>query len=325
MMIITRSVLLAATLSLAVLGPAAAQSDYPNRPVKIVVPYSAGGIVDSIARLLGDQLSSMYDQPVVVENKAGAAGAIGMNYVANAPADGYTLMVASPALAVLPILKETAKWNVAQDYRSIEGLGIVPNVLVVHPSVPAKTMAEFVDLAKKSDTPLTYATAGLGSSNHLSGELLVQEAGIKLTEVAYKGQTDALTDLLTGRVQMMALTSALAIPYIKEGKLRPLAVTTGKRTVATPDLPTVAEAAQLPNYAVGTWFGLVTQKKVPDAIVEQLSKDVAEIMAKPEVKAKFDTLGMELDLMGPAEFDGYLEEEHSKWSKVMKKAGLSIQ
>jgi len=322
---ITHSLLLAVSLSLAASASASAQSAYPDRPIKIVVPYSAGGIVDSIARLLGERLSSKYGQPVLVENRTGAAGAIGMSYTASAPPDGYTLMVASPALAVLPILRESAKWSVEHDFRSIEGIGIVPNVLVVHPSVPAKTMAEFIELAKKSDSPITYATTGPGSSNHLSGESLVQDAGIQLTEVAYKGQTDALTDLLSGRVQMMALTSALALSYIKEGKLRPLAVTTGKRSMATPELPTVAESAQLPDYAVGTWFGLVAQKKMPDAIVEQLSKDVAEMLAMPEVIARFDTLGMELDPMGPAEFDEYMLAEHAKWSRIMKQAGLSVR
>ncbi|MCA0327927.1 MAG: tripartite tricarboxylate transporter substrate binding protein [Proteobacteria bacterium] len=321
----TSTLLLSAGLSLAALTPAAAQSDYPDRPIKIIVPYSAGGIVDSIARLIGEKLSNKYGQPVLVENKAGAGGAIGVDFTATAAPDGYTLLVVSPAYAVLPILQKSAKWNVARDFRSVEGIGVVPNVIVVHPSVPAKTMAEFLQLAKKSKPPITYGTTGLGTSNHLSGELLVQEAGIELTQVAYKGQTDALNDLLTGRVQMMPLTSALAIPYIKAGKLRPLAVTTAKRAVSQPELPTVAEAAKLPDYAVGTWFGLVTQKKVPDAIVNKLSKDVVEILAMPDIKAKFDGLGMELDPMAPAAFDAYMLAEHAKWSKVMKQAGLEAK
>lgn len=322
---LTRSILFTAGLSLMAMASSAAQSDYPSKPIKIIVPYSAGGIVDSIARLVGEKLSSKYGQPVLVENKAGAGGAIGMNFTAEAAPDGYTLLVASPAYAVLPILQKNAKWNVQNDFRSVQGIGVVPNVIVVHPSVPAKTMTEFLQLAKKSKPPITYGTTGFGTSNHLSGELLVQEANIELTQVAYKGQTDALNDLLTGRVQMMPLTSALAIPYIKSGKLRPLAVTTDKRTVSQPELPTVAEAAKLPNYAVGTWFGLVAQKKVPDAIVQKLSKDVAEILAMPDIKAKFDSLGMELDPMAPAAFDAYMVAEHDKWSKVMKQAGLEAK
>jgi len=322
---LAHSLLLSAGLSLMAAAPVAAQSGYPNRPIKIVVPYSAGGIVDSIARLIGDKLGAKYGQPVIIENKAGAGGAIGMDFTANAPADGYTLMVVSPAYAVLPLLQKSARWNVERDFRSVEGVGVVPNVIVVHPSVPAKTMTEFLQLARKSKPPITYGTAGLGTSNHLSGELLAQEARIELTQVAYKGQTDALNDLLAGRVQMMPLTSALAIPYIKSGKLRPLAVTTAKRSGAQPELPTVAEAAKLPNYAVGTWFGLVAQKKVPDAIIQKLSKDVAEILALPDSKAKFDALGMELDPMSPDAFDAYMVAEHNKWSKVMQQAGLQAQ
>ena len=322
---LAHSLLLSAGLRLMAAAPVAAQAGYPNRPIKIVVPYSAGGIVDSIARLIGDKLGAKYGQPVIIENKAGAGGAIGMDFTANAPADGYTLMVVSPAYAVLPLLQKSARWNVERDFRSVEGVGVVPNVIVVHPSVPAKTMTEFLQLARKSKPPITYGTAGLGTSNHLSGELLAQEARIELTQVAYKGQTDALNDLLAGRVQMMPLTSALAIPYIKSGKLRPLAVTTAKRSGAQPELPTVAEAAKLPNYAVGTWFGLVAQKKVPDAIIQKLSKDVAEILALPDSKAKFDALGMELDPMSPDAFDAYMVAEHNKWSKVMQQAGLQAQ
>lgn len=314
--------LAAASLSIAVAMPAIAQSDYPNKPIKIVVPYTAGGIVDTIARLIGDKLGSKYGQPVIVENKAGAGGAIGMDFVAKAPPDGYTLLLVSPAYAVLPSLQKSASWDPTRDFRSVEGIGVVPNIFVVPTNVPVKTMAELVELAKKSDAPLTYATAGIGTSNHLSGELLAQEAHIKLTHVPYKGQPDALNDLLAGRVTMMPLTTALALPYIKTGKLRPLAVTTAKRSSALPELPTVAEALKLPNYEVGTWFGLVAPKKVPDDIINKLSKDVAEILATPEAKAKFETLGLELNPQNPAEFDAYMANEFARWSKVIKQAGI---
>lgn len=314
--------LAAASLSIAVAMPAIAQSDYPNKPIKIVVPYTAGGIVDTLARLIGDKLGSKYGQPVIVENKAGAGGAIGMDFVAKAPPDGYTLLLVSPAYAVLPSLQKSASWDPTRDFRSVEGIGVVPNIFVVPTNVPVKTMAELVELAKKSDAPLTYATAGIGTSNHLSGELLAQEAHVKLTHVPYKGQPDALNDLLAGRVTMMPLTTALALPYIKTGKLRPLAVTTAKRSSALPDLPTVAEALKLPNYEVGTWFGLVAPKKVPDDIINKLSNDVAEILATPEAKTKFETLGLELNPQNPAEFDAYMASEFARWSKVIKQAGI---
>jgi len=317
-----RSLLVAAGLSVAAVLPAAAQANYPDKPIKIVVPYSAGGIVDTIARLIGDKLSTKYGQPVIVDNKAGAGGAIGIDAVANAAPDGYTLLLVSPAYAVLLSLQKSVAWNPVRDFRSVEGIGIVPNVIVVPSSEPYKTMGELVEAAKKSAAPMTYATAGIGTSNHLAGELLAQEAQIKLTHVPYKGQPDALKDLLAGRVTMMPLTTALALPHIKSGKLRPLAVTTAKRAAAMPDVPTVAEAARLPDYAVGTWFGLVAPKKVPDAIVDKLSKAVAEILATPEAKAKFDSLGMELDPQTAAQFDAYMASEFTRWSKVIKQAGI---
>lgn len=322
---ITRRTLLAASTAVALTMPTWAQDAYPNKPIRIIVPFTAGGIVDSIARIVGEKLSAKYGQPVLVENKTGAGGAIGTDFVSKAAPDGYTFLLVSPGYAVLPSLQKNVAWSPVRDFRSIEGIGVVPNVYVVHPSVPAHTMAELIDLAKKNPTPLTYATAGIGTSNHLSGELLAQEAGIKLTHVPYKGQPEAMNDLLSGRVTMMPLTTALALPHVKSGKLRALAVTTAKRSSAMPELPTVAEAAKLPHYEVGTWFGLVAPAKVPDAVVRKVSADVAEILAMPDVKAKFETLGMELAPQGPAEFDAFVNSEHTKWGKVIKQAGIEPQ
>ena len=315
------SLLLAAGLVAAV--PAMAQSDFPSRPIRIIVPFSAGGIVDSVARVIGDKLSAKYGQPVIVENRAGAGGAIGTDFVAKAPADGYTLLLASPSHAVNPSLQKSVAWDPVRDFKGVAGVGFVPNMIVVHPSVPAKTMAEFVELAKKGNPPLTYASAGLGTSNHLSGELLAQEAGIQLSHIPYKGQPDAMNDLLSGRVSMMPLTAAIAMPYVKEGRLRALAVTTAKRASAVPDLPTVAESAQLPNYQVGTWFGLVAPAKTPDAVRNKLGADVADILATADVKNKFTTLGMELAPQSGAEFDILVAKEVGRWSKVIKQAGIA--
>lgn len=323
MTLFRRTLLAAAAGVLALAAAPAFAQDYPKGPIKIIVPFSAGGIVDSIARLIGEKLSTQYGQPVVVENKVGAGGAIGTDFVAKAPADGYTLLLVSPGHAVGPSLQKGVAWNPVRDFKAVAGLGVVPNVFVVHPDVPAKTMAELIDLAKKNAaTPLTYATAGIGTSNHLSGELLVQEAGIKLTHVPYKGQPDALNDLLSGRVTTMPLTAALAAPHIKAGKLRALAVTTATRSSALPDLPTVAEAAKLPNYEVGTWFGLVAPAKVPQPVMTKLSTDVAEILELPDVRAKLTGLGMEINPQKPAEFDAYVASEFTKWAKVIKQAGI---
>ena len=225
---------------------------------------------DSVDWIELAELAGRWKQPISVENRAGAGSIIGAEMVAKAPPDGYTLLCVSPGHAVAPSLIKGVTWDPVRDFRAIEGFGIIPNVIVVHPSVPAKTMAEFVALAKASASPVTYATAGVGTSNHLSAELLAQSAGIKLTHVPYKGQPDAMNDLLGGRVSMMPLTAALAGPLLKAGKLRALAVTTATRSAALPGVPTVAESANLPGYEVGTWFGLVTQAKVPDAIARKL-------------------------------------------------------
>ncbi len=315
-----RNRLLAAALALACAMPALARAEYPDKPIKIIVPFSAGGIVDSLARVVGEKLQARYGKPVVVENKTGAGGAIGTDFVAKAPADGYTLLMVSPSHAVLPSLQKNLSWNPVRDFKAVAGVGIVPNVIVVHPDVPAKNMAELLALARSRPVPLTYATAGVGTSNHLAGELLAQEAGIKLDHVPYKGQSDALNDLIAGRVDLMPLTAALAMPYVKAGKLRALAVTTGKRAEALPDLPTVAESANLPNYQVGTWFGLVAPAGTPAPILEKLSADVQAILAMPDVKARFDTLGMEMAPQSGSEFDAFVAAETDKWGRVMKRA-----
>lgn len=324
---IPRRTLLACALGAGLLAAAApatatAQSDYPSRPLRIIVPFSAGGIVDAVARTVGERLAAKYGQPVVVENRTGAGGAIGTDFVAKSAPDGYTLLLVSPSHAVLPSLQKGIAWDPVRDFKGIAGIGFVPNVIVVHPDVQARTMAEFIALAKRSAQPLTYATAGLGTSNHLSGELLAQVAGIQLTHVPYKGQPDALNDLLAGRVSMMPLTAALAMPHAKAGKLRPLAVTTARRASALPDLPTVAEAAKLPTYEVGTWFGLAAPAKTPEAVLRKLSADMQAILAAPDIQPRFDTLGMELAPQPATAFDTFVAREAAKWNQVIRQAGI---
>jgi tripartite-type tricarboxylate transporter receptor subunit TctC len=303
-----------------------AQADsFPNKAIKIIVPFPAGGVVDLVARLLAEKMSARYGQPVVVENRAGAGGSIGTELVAKSAPDGYTLLLVSPGHAVAPSLKKSISWDPIRDFRAIHGLGVIPNAIVVHPDVPAKTMSEFIELARKSPTPITYASSGIGTSNHLAAELLGQSAGIKLSHITYKGQPDALNDLFSGRVSMMPLTVALANTHVKAGKLRALAVTTSKRSTAMPQLPTVAEATNLPGFEVGTWFGLVAPAKVPTPIIQKMSKDVAEFLTMPDVKARLDTLGMELAPQESAEFDAFVAREFDRWSRVIKKAGIESE
>jgi tripartite-type tricarboxylate transporter receptor subunit TctC len=299
---------------------AGAQAAYPDRPVRIVVPFTPGGIVDNIARLVGEQLQTRLGQTVIVENKTGAGGAIGTDFVAKAAPDGYTLLCVSPGHAVLPSLNKAARWDPTKDFRGVAGFGIVPNVVVVNAAVPVNNLKELIARAKTKD--VSYGTAGIGTSNHLAAELLGQMAGVKFTHIPYKGQPEAVNDLLGGNIEMMPLTAAIARGHMATGKLRGLAVTTAKRSTALPDLPTVAEAAGLPDYEVGTWFGLVAPGKTPDPVIARLGQEVAAIMAMPEVRAKLTGMGMEIAPQSPAEFDRFVAAEFAKWAKVMAAAGI---
>lgn len=319
--------MLFAAMALSSLIPAVANGQaetFPNRPIHFIVPFPPSGVVDVVARMIGDKLSAKYGQPVIVENKPGAGGSIGTDFVAKASADGYTILFVGTGFTVLPSLVKGLPWS-PSDFRAVLGIGSVPNILVVHPDVPAKSMTELIALAKSSPVPLTYGSPGLGSSPHLSGELLAQMAGVTLTHVPYKGQPDAVTDLLGGRLTMMPLTSALAIPHVKSGKLRPLAVTASKRTSANPELPTIAEAANLPGYAVDPFTGVFVPARTPDPIVRKLASDMMEVLAMPDIKARMAGVGMELSPRPHGEFDAVIAAEIVRWQSVIRKAGIVAQ
>lgn len=299
-----------------------AQGTYPSKSIRIIVPYPAGGVVDSIARVLGERMGKQYGQPVVIENRTGAGGAIGTDFVAKSLADGYTLLMVSPSHAVIPFFQKNATWDPIKDFKGIAGFGAIPNVIVVHPSVKAQTMQEFIGLAKKDTGSITYASSGLGTSSHLTGELLNQMARIQLIHVPYKGQPDAMADLLSGRVDMMPMSTSLALPHIKTGKLRALAVTTSYRSTALPDTPTVAEATALSNFQVSTWLALLAPAKVPASIVSKLSADVASVIQQTDVQNKFKDLTLEGSPQTGAAFDDFLKQEVSVWTEVIHRAGI---
>lgn len=316
-----KTLVLGLACSLALPTAALAQA-YPDRPIRIISPFTAGGIVDVIARTIGTELSNRLGQAVIVENRVGAGGAIGTDAAAKAPADGYTLLAVSPGHAVLPSLNKSIQWHPTRDFAGIAGVGVVPNIIVVHPTVKAETMMELIALARKEPDSISYGTAGIGTSNHLSGELLAQMAGVKLLHIPYKSQPDAITDLLSGRVNMMPLTAALALRHMETGALRALAVTTSQRSSARPDIPTVAEAAKLPGYEVATWFGFVTNKDVPRPIIERLEREIKEIMAMPAVRERFAQIGMEVAVQDAQTFDRFVQAEVDKWSRVIREAGI---
>ncbi|MBB2919321.1 tripartite tricarboxylate transporter substrate binding protein [Cupriavidus alkaliphilus] len=323
--------LAAGMLACAALTPAAtlAAADdaarFPARPVRIIVPFSAGGVVDSVTRITAENMAKVLQQPVIVENKTGAGGAIGTDLVAKAPADGYTLLAVSPSYVVGPLLNPSIQGKGGKDFRAVAGIGGVPNVIVVPASSPLRTLPQLLDAARKQPGTLTYASAGIGTSNHLSAELLAQMTRVKLTHVPYKGQPEALSDLLGARVSMMALTSAIARQQVQSGKLRALAVTSARRTAVLPDVPTVAEAAQLPGYEVGAWLGLVAPQGTPDAVVRKLADAAARATADPATAQRLAELGMDLAPQPAAAFDRFLDAETKKWTGVLKTAGITAQ
>ncbi|MDQ0141279.1 tripartite tricarboxylate transporter substrate binding protein [Cupriavidus necator] len=323
--------LAAGMLACAALAPAAtlAAADdaarFPERPVRIIVPFSAGGVVDSVTRITAENMARVLKQAVIVENKTGAGGAIGADVVARSPADGYTLLAVSPSYVVGPLLNPSIQGKSGKDFRAVAGIGAVPNVIVVPAASPLRTLPQLLDTARKQPGTLTYASAGVGTSNHLSAELLAQMTHVKLTHVPYKGQPEAMSDLLGARVSMMALTSAIARQQVQSGKLRALAVTSARRTAVLPDVPTVAEAAQLPSYEVGAWFGLVAPHGTPDAVVRKLADAAARATADPATAHRLAELGMELAPQAPAAFERFLDAETKKWTGVLKTAGITAQ
>ncbi|MFC4435828.1 tripartite tricarboxylate transporter substrate binding protein [Cupriavidus respiraculi] len=309
-------------------GQAAAGADaagWPERPIRLIVPFSAGGVVDLVARTTGEKMAASLKQPVIVENKTGAGGSIGTDIVGKSAPDGYTVLAVSPSHAVGPLLNQSISWNAERDFRAIGGFGMIPNAIVVPASSPYKTLRELIEAARRQPDSITYASAGIGTSNHLSAELLAQMAGVRITHVPYKGQPEALSDVLGARVSMMALTVAIAQQQVKSGKLRALAVTSAKRSATMPEVPTVAEAAGLAGYEVGAWFGMVVPAKTPDAVVRKLSDAAARAVAQPETVARLTELGMDVAPQSAAAFDRYVGAETRKWARVLKAAGVNPQ
>jgi tripartite-type tricarboxylate transporter receptor subunit TctC len=321
-----RAAVLAATF--AVVGAASdsamAQTDYPNKPIRIVVGFGAGGPSDTVSRVFGQRISEILGQPVVVENRPGAGGTIATEYVARSEPDGYTLMLLTTANATNETLRSSMPYKVGPHITAIAPLAETNNVLVVHPSLPANNMAEFIAYAKAKPEEMFYATAGVGSSTHLTHALFDMMAGTRMKAVHYRGGGPAMADLLSGQVKIMFASIAPVIGAVKEGKLRALATTGAKRDPAFPDLPTVAEAV-LPGFETQLWLGLSTPAKTPRPIVDKLAKAAAEASQSPQVKDRLAKLGF-VTLSGtPDAYEAFYKTEVVKWAKVIDAAGLPKQ
>jgi tripartite-type tricarboxylate transporter receptor subunit TctC len=294
--------------------------DYPTRPVRIVVGFTAGGGVDITARLIGQWLSERLGQSFFIENRPGAGGNIGTELVVNATADGYTLLLATVPNAVNASLYENLNFNFIRDIAPVAGVIRVPMVILLNPSVPAKTVAEFIDYAKANPGKINMASAGNGTAPHMAGELFKMMAGVDLVHIPYRGQAPALTDLLGGQVQVLFATAPGTTDYIVTGKLRALAVTTASRAELLPDLPPVGDF--VPGYETSQWYGICAPKNTPAEIVDKLNKEINAAIADPGMKARFAAIGGEPLPGSPADFGMLIAEETAKWAKVVRAAGI---
>ena len=319
----------AAAVTLAVLGivvaaPEATAQAWPNRSVRVVVPFPAGGSADTLARLLGQKLSERLGQPFVVDNRPGAGGNIGTDLVAKATADGYTVLVTPSSLAIAPSLYRNLSWDPVKDFAPVVLVASTPNILVVHPSVTANSVRELVALAKSKPGQLNYASGGNGATNHLAGELFKRMTSTDIVHIPYRGNPLAVIDVLNGQVAMMFDFMITSLPHVKAGKLRPLAVTGTKRSPQVPELPTVAEAG-VPGYEASTWFSVMAPAWTPAEAVSKLNAEVNAILQMPDVRERLDTLGAEPMGGTPADVAALIHTDLAKWAEVVKAANIKIE
>ena len=299
----------------------AAQIDFPNRPVRVIVPQPPGASTDLTARLVAQKLADALGQPVIVDNRPGAGSIIGTDLVAKATPDGYTLLVVASSITINPSLHPNLAFNPLRDLAPITQLSAFPNMLTVHPSLPVKTVADLIAVAKAQPGKLNYGSSGTGTGTHLSAELFKYMTGVSMVHIPFKGGGQAVTALIGGQVQLNFATIPSVLPHVRSGKLRAVAVTTVKRSAAVPDIPTIAESG-LPGYDHGPWNGLLAPAKTPAAIIARLNSEAAKAMQSAEMKTVLNTEGAEPVGNSPQAFGAILREETAKWAQVIKAAGI---
>jgi tripartite-type tricarboxylate transporter receptor subunit TctC len=302
-----------------------AAQGYPAKPVRIVVPFPPGGTSDILARTLAPRLSSEWGQPVVVDNRPGAAGNIAAEHVARSPGDGYTLFVTTVGIhAIHPTLYARLPFDAIRDFTPVTNLVMLPSVLTVHPSIPAHSVKELIALAKRRPGALTYSSAGSGSQPHLTAELFKTMAKVDLLHVPYKGAAQQLTDLVAGHVALTFATAPSAVPFIKNGQMRAIGVSSGQRASALPDVPTIAEAG-VPGYEAVGWNGMVGPANLPAAVLEKIHASVVKAFSLPDVRDRMISLAADPVVTTPAEFGAYIKAEIAKWAKVVKASGAKAE
>jgi tripartite-type tricarboxylate transporter receptor subunit TctC len=309
----------AAIMSVAA-SPAKAQDNYPNRPVKLLIGFPVGGLLDTVARIVGEKFNGLMGQQFIIEARAGAGGSLATGALANSEPDGYTLMMVNDNHALNPATMKSLPYDSVKDFKMIGFVGYTPLVFAAHPSVPVKSVKELIELAKKEPGTLTYASVGPGSSSHLAGEMLGAAGGVKLQHVPYRGGAPAMTDLLAGHVKTMFLSPVIGLRNIEANKLTGLALAADRRLEIIPNLPTMKEAGY--PLEASYWFGLMAPAKTPPAVIAKLEKALAETLAMPDVRKRFADLGAIVQPLNSTQFTAYMNAELTKWADVVKKAGI---
>jgi len=317
--------LIAAALMALVAGTSSAQTPaYPAKPIRLIVPYTPGGSIDTVGRLVADEMQKILGQSFVVDNKPGASGMIGSNEAARAPADGYTLLFNASSQVYMPLVVTRKTYDAEKDFTPIAQVGYVPLAVVVAPNVPARTLAEFVSLARAKPKTYTWATSGLGTTSHLTEEMINRDLKLEMEIILYKGAVPQLTDVMGGHVSAAVSPLPGVSPFIKSGRLRPVAVTSAKRLASYPDVPTVAESG-MPGFELLSWYGLWGPAGMPKDVVEKLNAAVAKAVQSPHVKARFAELSFESTENSPAQFMKLIQEEIRRVGLVVKAANIRIE
>jgi tripartite-type tricarboxylate transporter receptor subunit TctC len=318
-----RLLALAGASATAPLLPRAAhsQSAWPNRPVRLIVPFAPGGGTDGVARIIAARLSEIWGQQMVIENKGGAGSNIGIEHVARSEPDGYTVLIASLPLAINRYIYSSVSYDPVANFAPVTLICLYPNLMIVPNSSPVKSVTEFIDYAKKNKGKITYASSGTGTSTHLAGELFKRMAGIEMTHVPYRGVAPALNDVIPGRIDVMFNTIGGTLQQARAGQVRGLAVTSAQRFTTAAEYPTVAESG-LPGFNVSAWYSLFVPAKTPPAVVNKMNADAVAVLAEPAVKQKLEGLGVAIVASTPAELGRHLKSESDLWEPVIKAAGI---
>ena len=315
--------LYAATLLALVCGAARAQGGYPTKPIRLISPFAPGGGATLVARMIGPDLGEALGQTIVIDNRPGGGGVVGTEIAAHAPPDGYTLLMATLSNAVINPLVSKVGYDFERDFVAIAHTSTVPQILVVHPSVPAKSVKEFIAYARLPASRVNFASSGEGSANHLAGELFKSMTGVRMTHVPYRGGGLAIIDLVAGHVQTGFMNMLEALPHVSSGRLRGLAVTTAKRSAVAPDIPTMIEAG-VAGYEVTQWSGMLGPAKMPASIVTRLNAEIMKILGKGEIRERLLASGAEPGTGSAQQFDAFIRAETAKWSRVVKLVKLDI-